>query len=143
MVFVDLGARVNGYWSDVTRTYVVGPADRKQLELYGVINEAIEAAEVAVKPGAKARNVDASARRVIERHGYGKYFNTNVGHGIGISSGYPLLGPSSDDILGDGQTITIEPGIYIPGYGGIRIEEDILVTEDGARQLTTFPRNLN
>jgi Xaa-Pro aminopeptidase len=142
MVFVDLGARFNGYWSDVTRTYVVGPADERQLKLYSVINEAIEVAEDAVRPGANARDVDASARRVIRRRGYGKYFVHGVGHGIGISPGYPVLGPSSHDVLEEGQTITIEPGIYIQNYGGIRIEEDVLVTKDGAHQLTTFPRSL-
>jgi Xaa-Pro dipeptidase len=142
MVFVDLGARFNGYWSDVTRTYVVGPADERQLKLYSAINEAIEAAEDAVRPGASARDVDASARRVIRRRGYGKYFVHAVGHGIGISPGYPVIGPSSHDVLEEGQTITIEPGIYIQNYGGIRIEEDVLVTRDGAHQLTTFPRSL-
>lgn len=142
MVFVDLGARVSGYWSDITRTYVVGHPDTKQLKLYSVIGEAIESAEEAVRPGAKARDVDAAARRVITRQGYERYFNTSVGHGIGITPGYPVLGPSSNHVLEDGQTITIEPGIYIPGYGGIRIEEDVLVTKNGAHQLTTFPRSL-
>lgn len=142
LVFVDLGSRVNGYWSDITRTYTVGHADKKQLKLYSVIDEAIEAALRTVRPGAKAREVDASARRVIKRSGYGEYFNHGVGHGIGLTGGYPILDPSSNHLLEEGQTITIEPGIYIPGYGGIRIEEDVLVTEGGAHQLTTFPRNL-
>lgn len=142
MVFVDLGARVNGYWSDVTRTYTVGHADRKQLKLYSAINEAIEAALDAVKPGVEGRVVDASARAVIRRHGYGKYFIHGVGHGIGLTGGYPMMDSTSNHILEDRQTITIEPGIYIPGYGGIRIEEDVLVTNDGAHQLTSFPRDL-
>lgn len=142
MVFVDLGARAEGYWSDVTRTYVVGRPDAKQLKLYDAVCEAIEAAEETAKPGVKGSNVDEAARRVITRKGYGMYFNTSVGHGIGITAGYPVLGPLSNDVLEEGQTITIEPGIYIPGYGGIRIEEDAILTEDGVRQLTTFPRNL-
>jgi Xaa-Pro aminopeptidase len=143
LVFVDLGARCEGYWSDVTRTYTVGDAGSKELELYSVINEASEASMKAIKPGVKGKDVDAAARQVIDQRGYSQYFTHGVGHGIGINSGYPMLDPSSDHILEKDQTVTIEPGIYIPGYGGIRIEEDVLVTEDGALQLSTFPRTLD
>ncbi len=142
LIFVDLGARVNGYWSDITRTHTVERTGKKELELYNVINEATEAAMNIIKPSVKARQVDAAARRVMKQRGYSQYFTHGVGHGIGINSGYPMLDPSSDHLLEKDQTVTIEPGIYIPGYGGIRIEEDVLITEEGALQLSTFPRTL-
>ena len=142
LIFVDLGARVNGYWSDITRTYTVGHPGRKELELYNVINEATEAAMNAIKPGVKAKQVDAAARRVMKQHGYSQYFTHGVGHGIGINSDIQCLILRAIISWKKIRQLRIEPGIYIPSYGGIRIEEDVLVTEDGALQLTTFPRTL-
>jgi Xaa-Pro aminopeptidase len=142
LVFVDLGARVDGYWSDVTRTYTVGHPSSKQTKLFRATNEAIEEALDTVRPGAQGESVDAAACRVLRGYGFGRYIVHGVGHGIGLTGGYPMLGPNSRDVLEEQQTITIEPGVYIPGYGGIRIEEDVLVTRRGGRLLTSFPRGL-
>ncbi len=120
---MDLGGRVNGYWSDITRTYTVGPSDEKQLKIYDAINLATEASMKMIMPGVKGKDVDLAARRAID--GYSEYFSHGIGHGIGINSSYPMLDPLSEHMLEENQVVTIEPGIYIPGYGGMRIEEDV------------------
>jgi len=97
----------------------------------------------AIRPGAKCQDVDAAARKVIEQAGFGKHFGHGLGHGIGldIHEG-PKLSPISTDVLKPGMTVTVEPGIYLPGMGGVRIEDDVLVTRDGCEVLTSLPKDV-
>jgi Xaa-Pro aminopeptidase len=143
LVVVDMGALLNGYNSDETRTFVTGRPTPKQKEVYGVVRDAQAAAIEAVRPGVKASAVDLAARGVIDKAGYGKYFGHGTGHGVGldIHEG-PGLGPNSPELLEEGMVITVEPGIYIPGWGGVRIEDMVLVTKNGARLLTSTNRDL-
>jgi Xaa-Pro aminopeptidase len=140
---VDMGVSLGGYKSDETRTYVVGEPTRRQREVYGVVKEAHDKAIDVVKAGALASDVDAGARRVIKKAGYGKYFGHGTGHGVGINvHERPGLGPKSKDVLKEGMVITIEPGIYIPGWGGVRIEDMVLVTGRGCEVLTDGSQEL-
>lgn len=143
LAWADMGAAVRGYWSDVTRTVAVGKLRREQREIYEVVYEALLAAVDAVKPGAKAEEVDAAARSLIEKRGYGKYFKHSTGHGVGLRIHEPpRIGPKSDVVLEPGMVFTVEPGIYVPGIGGVRIEDDVVVTERGCRVLNKFERFL-
>ncbi len=143
LVVVDMGALLNGYNSDETRTFVTGKPTPKQKEVYAIVKEAQAAALESVKPGVKASAVDRAARSVIEKAGYGKCFGHGTGHGVGldIHEG-PGLGPTSVEALEEGMVITVEPGIYIPGWGGVRIEDMVLVTKSGSRLLTSTNRDL-
>lgn len=143
LVVVDMGCVLEGYNSDETRTFVVGRPTTKQKEVYGVVRDAQAAALEAIRPGVKASVVDAAARGVIGKAGYGKYFGHGTGHGVGldIHEG-PSLGPASDDVLEEGAVVTVEPGIYMPGWGGVRIEDMALVTKDGPEVLTSTTRDL-
>lgn len=143
LVVVDMGCLLNGYNSDETRTFVTGRPDAKQKEIYGIVKEAQAAAVASVKPGVKTSFVDLAARKVIDKAGYGKYFGHGTGHGVGldIHEG-PGLGPTGDEVLEEGMVITVEPGIYLPGWGGVRIEDMALVTRDGAELLTSTTRDL-
>ncbi len=143
MVVIDLGARVNGYCSDLTRTFIVGRPDEKVKELHQIITGAIDEALDAISSNIKASEVDKVARQFIEKKGYGEYFTHGLGHGIGLEvHEYPTLSAYSEDVLEEGHIVTIEPGIYIPGFGGIRIEEDVLVTKHGYQLLSRYPRDL-
>jgi len=143
LVVVDLGARVNGYCSDLTRTFTVGKPDEKKEELYQIIVEAIEEALSIIASNIKTSEVDKAARQIIEKKGYGEYFTHGLGHGFGLEvHEYPTLSALSEDILEEGQVVTVEPGIYIPGFGGIRIEEDILITKHGYQLLSRYPRDI-
>jgi Xaa-Pro aminopeptidase len=142
LVVVDMGALLNGYNSDETRTFVTGRPTPKQKEVYGVVRDAQAAAIERVRPGVKAAVVDLAARGVIGKAGYGKYFGHGTGHGVGLDiHESPGLGPTSDDVLEEGMVITVEPGIYIPGWGGVRIEDMALVTKNGAELLTSTTRD--
>ncbi|HHW27816.1 MAG TPA: aminopeptidase P family protein [Firmicutes bacterium] len=142
-VTFDFGATYQGYHSDETRTFVIGHLDKKHEEVYGIVLEAQEAALRAVKPGVLARDVDLAGRKVIEDAGYGEYFGHGIGHGVGleIHEG-PSVSVKSETVLEPGMVITIEPGIYIPGFGGVRVEELVVVTDDGMRVLTQSPKEL-
>jgi Xaa-Pro aminopeptidase len=143
LVVVDLGARVNGYCADLTRTFTVNKPDKKKEELYQIIIGAIEEALNTIAPNIKASEIDKVARQFIEKKGYGEYFTHGLGHGFGLEvHEYPTLSTLSEDILEEGQVVTIEPGIYIPGFGGIRIEEDILITRHGYQLLSRYPRDI-
>lgn len=142
-VTFDFGARCGGYCSDETRTFVVGHLDRKHEEIYKVVLEAQLAGLEAVKPGARGADVDAAGRKVIESAGYGQYFGHGIGHGVGLNvHEAPRASATSEDVLKPGMIVTVEPGIYIPGFGGCRIEDLVLVTETGHRVLSHSPKDL-
>jgi len=143
LVTFDIGCIVDGYPSDMTRTVVVGKATRRQREIYRVVQEAQQLAVEGVKAGAKCAELDALARQHITRAGYGEQFTHNLGHGLGLEvHARPVLGRQSRDKLKPGMVVTVEPGVYIEGFGGVRIEDDILVTDDGAEVLNRSPKEL-
>jgi Xaa-Pro aminopeptidase len=140
LVVVDLGATYNFYRSDMTRTFTAGKPSEKQRKIYETVKLAHQKAFQTIKPNIPAREVDAAARQTIEAGGYGEFFVHNLGHGVGLEiHEAPTLSPDSKDTLAAGNVITDEPGIYLPGYGGIRIEDTLLVTQDGAEKLTVGP----
>lgn len=137
LVVVDMGATYQHYCSDMTRTFVAGKPSEKQKKLYEVVKLAQDKAQQAIKPKAKAEDVDAQARKTIEDAGYGKYFVHGLGHGVGLEIHEPpTLSPQSKDKLAVGNVVTNEPGIYIIGLGGIRIEDSVLVQKRQAEKLT-------
>jgi Xaa-Pro aminopeptidase len=143
LVLVDAGARVDGYCSDCTRTFAVGEISDSLQEIYELTRLAQQAGLDAVRPGATGREADAAARAVIADAGYGESFGHGLGHGIGLLvHEAPNLRPESTDVLAAGNVVTVEPGIYLSGVGGVRIEDLVVVTEDGCDALTTFPKEL-
>jgi Xaa-Pro dipeptidase len=137
LVVVDIGATYKFYRSDMTRTFVVGKPSEKQKKLYQIVKTSQEKAFGAVKPGAKAADVDAAARKIIADAGYGEHFVHGLGHGVGLEVHEPpILSPDSKDVLAVGNVVTVEPGVYLVGYGGIRIEDTVIVKKDGAQKLT-------
>jgi Xaa-Pro aminopeptidase len=143
-VLVDWGATArSGYKSDLTRILVTTKISPKLERVYGVVLKAQLAAIRAIRPGARGCDVDAVARRVIEDAGFGKHFTHSLGHGIGLNIHEgPRLSAASAAPLKAGMVITVEPGIYIEGWGGVRIEDDVLVTRSGCEVLTTVPKDL-
>lgn len=142
-VLIDWGARGQLYHSDLTRVLVTGKLSPELQKVYGVVLSAQAAAIAAIRSGAIMKDVDATARKVIEDAGYGECFGHSLGHGIGLAvHEQPRLAPDQDRPLAAGMVVTVEPGIYLPGWGGVRIEDDVLVTEDGCEVLTSVPRKL-
>jgi len=142
-VKLDFGAYYNGYCSDLTRTVVVGQPTDKHKEIYNIVLEAQLHALAHIKPGMTGREADALARDVIAKYGYGDLFGHSTGHGLGMEiHESPRLSVQSDTILTPGMTVTVEPGIYVPGFGGVRIEDDIVITESGIKILTSSPKDL-
>jgi Xaa-Pro aminopeptidase len=140
LVTLDFGAVVEGYHSDLTRTLSLGIPTPEQQQWLETISAALEAALALVEPGRPVCEVDAAARTVIDAAGFGAYFVHNLGHGIGLDvHEAPRLSPSSSEVIAAGMVFTLEPGIYLPGRGGVRIEEDVAVTPDGIRVLTGSP----
>lgn len=141
---IDFGALVAGYHADETRTFVVGRAAAAwQLEIHDLVAAAQRAGIDALKPGADVRDVDAAARSVIMDAGYGDYFGHGLGHGVGLDiHEVPFLGATSTGILSVGTPITVEPGVYLPGRGGVRIEDTLVVGPDEPVSLTTTTRDL-
>lgn len=140
VVLLDFGALYQGYRSDITRTLCLGDWSPEMARVYDTVLAAHDAAIAAARPGAAVGEVDGAARRVIEDAGYGPYFIHRTGHGLGLEiHEEPYLVGGSTAPLQVGHVCTIEPGIYLPGVGGVRIEDDIVVTEEGCRLLTSYP----
>ncbi|KZE40135.1 Xaa-Pro dipeptidase [Bhargavaea cecembensis] len=143
MVTLDFGALYDGYVSDITRTIAVGEPSEELKKIYHIVLEAQQRACSALKPGMTGREADAVARDYISEHGYGEAFGHSTGHGIGLEVHEgPGLSFRSDTVLEPGMVVTVEPGIYVPGLGGVRIEDDVLITEDGCELLTSSPKQL-
>lgn len=142
LVVLDQGAILRGYCSDMTRTVFLGRAPVRVRRMYEAVREAQEAATAAVKPGITAGEIDRAARQVLERRGYGQYFTHSTGHGLGLEvHEMPRLGKGDTTVLESGMVVTIEPGAYIEGLGGVRIEDDVLVTPHGKEVLTKARRD--
>jgi len=144
LITFDFGCFYQGYPSDVTRTIVLGKASAKQKKIYEIVLKAQVAAVEATRPGIAAREIDKVARDIIIREGYGDYFGHGLGHGLGLNEvhSYPVLNSRSSDTLKPGNVVTIEPGIYIPNWGGVRIEDDVIITNKGHKVLTKLPKEL-
>jgi Xaa-Pro aminopeptidase len=146
-VVLDFGGVLDGYCSDLTRTVSIGPPSSEARRLYAAVSDAQQAALAAIRPGVETTAVDTAARRVLEEHGLGEAFGHGTGHGLGIDVHEdPRITKPRADIpsvpLAPGMVFTIEPGAYLPGFGGVRIEDDVLVTDGGCEVLTRVPREL-
>jgi len=143
LVLVDWGAGYKGYYSDITRVFAMGDIHPELEKVAQFVQQANRAGRAAVKPGALAKDVDRTVREVISGAGYGEFFIHRTGHGLGREAHEePYISAYEDTELIPGMTFTIEPGIYLPNRGGVRIEDDVLVTEDGCQSLTGLPREL-
>ena len=144
LIIIDWGANYKGYFSDITRTFALGSTiDSKLLEAYNAVKSANESARNIAKVGVKAGDVDSAARKIIEDAGFDQYFTHRTGHGLGLEiHEEPYIKPDSSFVLQKGMTFTIEPGIYIPDLGGIRIEDDVYLSESDSQSLTSLPRSL-
>ena len=143
-VTIDMGAEYKHYKTDITRTFIVGKPTEKMREIYETVLKAQLAALAMIKPGVPGNDIHNKAAEIIAEAGYGEYFNHGLGHGVGLEVHEgPGLGTRSSDPLKAGNVVTDEPGIYIRGYGGVRIEDTVLVTETGAETLTKFPKDLD
>jgi Xaa-Pro aminopeptidase len=139
-VLVDWGTRWNGYVSDLTRMWFFGKVPDKILKIYDIVRRAQAAAIAQIRPGADCQVVDRAARQTIADAGYAKYFGHGLGHGIGMQvHESPYFSPSRVGVLAAGMIVTVEPGIYLPGIGGVRLEDDVLVTPHGAEVLSQLP----
>jgi Xaa-Pro aminopeptidase len=143
LVVFDMGAKLDGYCSDGTRTYAVGEPGERAREVYETVRAAQEAALGAVAAGAQGEQVDAVAREAITAAGHGERFGHGLGHGVGLEvHEAPRLSPRSEDVLEVGEVVTVEPGVYLPGELGVRIEDLVVVTEAGCRNLSGLPKEL-
>ncbi len=144
-LLIDFGAMVEGYSADITRTFIMGGAepDPRFREIYALVKAANEAGRAACAPGVEPQTIDRAARCVIEEGGYGEYFIHRTGHGLGLEIHEPpYIIEGGTQPLEPGNVFTVEPGIYVPGSGGVRIEDNVAITRDGAEILTNFPREL-
>jgi Xaa-Pro aminopeptidase len=142
-LLLDFGAEYHGYCSDVTRTFVVGSASKDQRDVYEIVRMANENAARRVRAGMTGRDADAIARDYIEQRGFGEQFGHSLGHGLGLEvHEAPRLAKTADGALAEGAVVTIEPGIYREGWGGVRIEDDVFLGPDGPRILTKFTHEL-
>ncbi|ASJ09184.1 peptidase M24 [Thermococcus siculi] len=143
LVVIDEGALYRHYHSDMTRTIVVGSPNEKQREIYEIVLEAQKKGVEAARPGMTAKELDTIVRDVIAEYGYGDYFIHSTGHGVGLQiHEWPRVSQQDETVLKPGMVITVEPGIYIPKFGGVRIEDTIVITENGAKRLTKTEREL-
>jgi len=142
IITIDFGVVVDNYCSDMTRTIALGNPGAKLKEIYKIVLEAQESALAAIKTGIPASAVDKVARDIIAAHGYGEYFGHSTGHGVGLAVHEgPTLSPKDDTVLQPGMVVTVEPGIYLPGIGGVRIEDSVAVEENRCRLLTVSPKH--
>lgn len=142
-IVVDIGAGKNGYFSDITRMACLGHPPDGYSDIHDIVDAAVEAALATIRPGVEARAVDAAARDVIKAAGYGAFFTHRTGHGLGSEVHEPpYITPVSETILQENMVFTVEPGIYLPGRFGVRLEEVAVVTKDGCRILSQLPRSL-
>ncbi|MEM2542987.1 MAG: aminopeptidase P family protein [Candidatus Korarchaeum sp.] len=143
ILIIDFGARYKGYCSDITRTFSIGKPSKKASEVYEIVKEAQEEAFQAVREGAMAREVDSVARDVITTKGYGEYFTHRTGHGLGLDiHEEPYIAPNSETELRNGMVFTIEPGVYLEGEFGVRIEDDVAIVSGRGERLTKATREL-
>jgi Xaa-Pro dipeptidase len=143
MLVVDWGASYDGYISDLTRTFAVGRVDEEYAKIHKIVQESNAAGRAAAKPSASCANVDKAARDVIEKAGYGKYFTHRTGHGIGMEGHEdPYMRGDNMQLLEPGMAFTVEPGIYLPDRNGVRIEDNVVITEDGVDCLSDMPREM-
>lgn len=143
LLVVDWGAAYDGYISDLTRTFAVGEVDDEYRKIHNIVEEANAAGRAASKPGVPCADVDKAARDVIEKSGYGKYFTHRTGHGIGMEGHEaPYMRGDNMQILEPGMAFTVEPGIYLTGRNGVRIEDNMVITETGAESLSDMPREI-
>lgn len=141
LVTIDFGARWSGYHSDETVTIAVGPVSARLRKIFDVVLEAHDRAMDAVRPGVALRDLDGIARDYVAAQGYGDYFGHSLGHGVGLEvHEYPAVSAQSEVLAEEGMVVTIEPGIYIPDLGGVRIEDMVYVTADGYRRITRLPK---
>ena len=139
LITIDFGARYKGYCSDKTRVLAISKPSLKQREVYQLVKDAHDIAISLIKPGIKASKIDASARDYIKKAGFGRYFGHALGHGVGLAvHENPYITPRSGEVLEEGNIITIEPGIYLPEWGGVRLEDMVLVTQNGCELLTSL-----
>jgi Xaa-Pro aminopeptidase len=140
---IDWGAQLDGYASDCTRTYATGDIDPRDAEVYALVERAQEAALAAVRPGPTGRDVDAVARAIIDAAGHAEHFGHGLGHGVGLAVHEgPRLSKQGDTALAAGMVVTIEPGVYVPGAVGVRIEDLVIVTDDGAEVVSSLSKDL-
>jgi Xaa-Pro aminopeptidase len=143
LVVFDMGARLDGYCSDGTRTFATGEPGEEARAVYEVVREAQQAALKAIRAGVKGEDVDGVARKVIDEAGHGDRFGHGLGHGVGLEVHEgPRLSLRSDDVLAPGEVVTVEPGVYLPGDLGVRIEDLVVVEKGGLRNLSTLPKQL-
>lgn len=143
LVTIDFGAIKDGYHSDETVTIACGKPEIRAQEIHAIVRTAHDLAIEAVRPGISCKDLDEVARSYIRNKGYGEYFGHGLGHGVGLEiHEMPTLSPRSTAVLEEGMVITVEPGIYIPGFGGVRIEDTVVVTGDGCRALTSADKQL-
>jgi Xaa-Pro dipeptidase len=144
LLTLDWGAATRGYFADLTRTFAIGgEMDPELKKIYELVKGANAAGKAAAKPGVTCASVDAAARKVIADAGYGEFFTHRVGHGLGLEGHEePSMHGRNEMRLEAGMTFTVEPGLYLPGRGGVRIEDDVVVTADGCESLSTYPREL-
>jgi len=143
LLLFDWGAMAHGYASDITRTFAIGEISPDFQQIYDLVLAANAAGRKAGRIGAAAGTVDQAARGVIQQGGYGKYFTHRTGHGLGMEAHEsPYMYGENEQVLAEGMVYTVEPGIYLPGVGGVRIEDDVVVTTNGALSLTDYPRDL-
>lgn len=143
LVIVDWGTVYEGYRSDITRTFVLGKPTSEMVRIHDAVLAANQAGQLAARPGLAAQEVDRIARRAITLAGYGEYFIHRTGHGLGLETHEPpYIVEGNLSLLQPGMSFTVEPGIYLPGVGGVRIEDDVVITADGSETLTTLSRDL-
>jgi Xaa-Pro dipeptidase len=143
LLLFDFGVSAGGYVSDITRTFAVGQVSDELRRVYDVVKRANEAGRQAARPGVEIQEVDRAARQVLADAGYGQYFTHRTGHGLGLDTHEPPYACEGDTtLLEPGMTFTVEPGVYLPGQGGVRVEDDVVITPGGSESLTTFDREL-